>query len=157
MCLVYAKSFSCVPFFATPWAVARQAPLSMRFSRKNTGVGCHALLQGIGVENSSACFPCLLAAWTWPWELSLSAVPEGKFWESFQGGTCGKDYPPGKKEMGRRKLSSLAFGYDCDTVVLSHETWLAFNWCPFCRVFRGWPKNFRVFRGHLASAEGYLN
>ena len=32
---------------ATPWTVARQAPLSMRFSGKNTGVGCHALLQGI--------------------------------------------------------------------------------------------------------------
>ena len=33
---------------ATPWTVACQAPLSMRFSRlKNTGVGCHFLLQGI--------------------------------------------------------------------------------------------------------------
>ena len=57
----------CVQIFATPWAVARQGPLSMGFSRleywwvampssrvcpwdfpgKNTGVGCHALLQGI--------------------------------------------------------------------------------------------------------------
>ena len=33
---------------ATPWAVARQAPVSMGNSRgKNTGVGCHVLLQGI--------------------------------------------------------------------------------------------------------------
>ena len=30
----------------TPWTVARQAPLSMAFSGKNTGVGCHSLLQG---------------------------------------------------------------------------------------------------------------
>ena len=29
---------------ATPWTVAHQAPLSMG---KNTGVGCHAHLQGI--------------------------------------------------------------------------------------------------------------
>lgn len=30
-----------------PWTVTRQAPLSRRLSRKNTEVGCHALLQGI--------------------------------------------------------------------------------------------------------------
>ena len=30
-----------------PWTVACQAPLSMGFSSKNTGVGCHVLLQGI--------------------------------------------------------------------------------------------------------------
>ena len=33
--------------FMTPWTIAHQAPLSTRFSSKNTGVGCHALLQGI--------------------------------------------------------------------------------------------------------------
>ena len=31
----------------TPRTVAHQAPLSMGFSRKNTGVGCCTLLQGI--------------------------------------------------------------------------------------------------------------
>ena len=31
----------------TPWTVACQASLSMGFPGKNTGVGCHALLQGI--------------------------------------------------------------------------------------------------------------
>ena len=36
-----------VQLFATSWTVARQAPLSMGFSSKNTGVGCHALLQRI--------------------------------------------------------------------------------------------------------------
>ena len=29
------------------WTVACQFPLSMGFSGKSTGVGCHALLQGI--------------------------------------------------------------------------------------------------------------
>ena len=32
--------------FATPWTTAHQAPLSMGFSRQNTGVDCHFLLQG---------------------------------------------------------------------------------------------------------------
>ena len=31
----------------TPWTVAHQAPLSRDFPGKNTGVGCHFLLQGI--------------------------------------------------------------------------------------------------------------
>ena len=33
--------------FATPWTIAYQAPPSMGFSKKNTRVGCHFLLQGI--------------------------------------------------------------------------------------------------------------
>ena len=44
---VKVKSLSCVRLFATPWTVAHQAPLSMGFPGKNTGVGCHFLLQGI--------------------------------------------------------------------------------------------------------------
>ena len=30
-----------------PWTIAQQALLSMEFSKQNTGVGCHFLLQGI--------------------------------------------------------------------------------------------------------------
>ena len=41
------KWFSRVRLFATPWAVAHQAPWSMGFPGMNTGVGCHFLLQGI--------------------------------------------------------------------------------------------------------------
>ena len=33
--------------FMTPWIVACQVPMSMGSSGKNTGVGCHFLLQGI--------------------------------------------------------------------------------------------------------------
>ena len=41
-------SLSHVQFFVSPWTVARQAPLVHGDSPgKNTGVGCHALLQGI--------------------------------------------------------------------------------------------------------------
>ena len=38
-------SRSVVSDSATPWTVARQASLSLEFSSKNTGVGCHRLLQ----------------------------------------------------------------------------------------------------------------
>ena len=33
----------------TPRTVAHQGPLSMGFSRQNTGLGCHFLLQGISL------------------------------------------------------------------------------------------------------------
>ena len=33
--------------FAVLWIIGCQAPLSKEFSGKNTGVGCHFLLQGI--------------------------------------------------------------------------------------------------------------
>ena len=45
MCVL--SCFSRVQFFATLWTVARQAPLSWDSPGKNTGVGYHALLQGI--------------------------------------------------------------------------------------------------------------
>ena len=41
--------------------IACQAPLSMGFSGKNTGVGCQALLQGIfPTQGSNPCLLCLL-------------------------------------------------------------------------------------------------
>ena len=48
MCVcVCVQSLSHVRLFGTPWAVALQAPLSMEFSRQESVVGCHFLLQGI--------------------------------------------------------------------------------------------------------------
>ena len=41
------KLLSRVQLFGTPWTIAHQAPPSMEFSRKSTGVGCHFLLHGI--------------------------------------------------------------------------------------------------------------
>ena len=41
------QSLSCVRLFETPRTAGRQASLSMGCLGKNTGVGCHVLLQGI--------------------------------------------------------------------------------------------------------------
>ena len=56
----HAKSLhSCL--FATPWTIAYQAHLSMRFPSKNTGMGCHFLLQGIfPTQGSNPSLLCLL-------------------------------------------------------------------------------------------------
>ena len=54
--------FSCVQFFETLWTIALQAPLSMGSPGKNTGVDCHALLQGIfliGIKPTSLVSPAL--------------------------------------------------------------------------------------------------
>ena len=65
--------------FATPWTVACQASLPMEFSRQNTGVGCHFLLQGnllIQGLNPSLCISCI-GSWilhhcaAWEWQLLL--------------------------------------------------------------------------------------
>ena len=66
--------FSHVRLFATPWTVAGQAPLSMGFSRKNSGMCCHALLQGnfpTGVKQASLTSPVLAGG-------SLPLVLSGK-------------------------------------------------------------------------------
>ena len=46
---VKVKSLSRVRLFVTPWTAAYQAPLSMDFPGKSTGVGCHCLLRPLGV------------------------------------------------------------------------------------------------------------
>ena len=40
-------SLSHIQLFSTPWTVAYQAPPSMGFPGKSTGVGCHFLFQGL--------------------------------------------------------------------------------------------------------------
>ena len=62
MCASMLRHFSCVQLFATPWTVACQAPLSTGDSPgKNTGVGCHALLQGsFPTQGSNLHLLCLL-------------------------------------------------------------------------------------------------
>ena len=47
MCVCVLSCFGHVQLFVTLRTVTHQAPLSMGFSSKNTGVGCQALLQGI--------------------------------------------------------------------------------------------------------------
>ena len=52
-----AKSF---PTLATPWTLACQAPLLVRFSRQESGMGCHFFLQGIFLteESNPGLLPC---------------------------------------------------------------------------------------------------
>ena len=47
VCVCVYYSLSCVQPFVIPYTVACQAPLSWNPPGKNTGVGCHDLLQGI--------------------------------------------------------------------------------------------------------------
>ena len=73
------KSLSCIQFFVTLWTVAFQVPLSMGFSGKNTGVGCHFLLQGIFLTQGSN--PGL-----WHCRQTLPSEPWGNF-------VCGGRFP----------------------------------------------------------------
>ena len=75
LCYVVPCRFSRVQLFVTPWIVAHKAPLSMVFPDKNTGVGCHFLLQGIfQTQEWNLHFLCLLH-----WQKgSLALVPPGK-------------------------------------------------------------------------------
>ena len=56
-----AQLLSRVRLLATLWTVAHQAPLSMVFPGKNTGVGCHSLLQGLfPTQETNSYLLCLL-------------------------------------------------------------------------------------------------
>ena len=61
--------------FVTPWIVACQVPLPMEFSRQETGVGCHFLLQGIFPTQGSK--PCHLHLLDWQVD-SLPLAAPGK-------------------------------------------------------------------------------
>ena len=61
--------------FATPWAVAHQAPLPWDFPGKNTEVGCHSLLQGISWPKDWSRISLHLLHWQ---AGSLPLAPSGK-------------------------------------------------------------------------------
>ena len=65
-----------VQLIVTPWTVARQAPLSMGFSRQGCWVGCHALLQGVlPTQEPSLHLLCLLRGRRSLYPLSLRESP----------------------------------------------------------------------------------
>ena len=65
---------SSVRLCVTVWTVACQSPLSIGFSGRNTGVSCHALLQGIFPRGRTPCLSYFLH-----WQVgSLPLVPPGK-------------------------------------------------------------------------------
>ena len=75
-CCVALGHFSHVSLFSTPWTVAHQDPLCPQdLPGKNTGVGCHFLLQGIvPIQGLNPSLLCLLH-----WQVgSLPLVPPGK-------------------------------------------------------------------------------
>ena len=67
--------FSYVQLFTSPWTVACQAPLPWNFPGKNTGGGCHFLLQEIfptqGLKLCLFAFPVLVGRF-------FTTVPPGK-------------------------------------------------------------------------------
>ena len=68
-------SNSVLSYSETLWTVVCQAPLSMGFSGKNTGVGNHAFFQGIFLTQGLN--PSLLSLLHWQVG-SLPLVPHGK-------------------------------------------------------------------------------
>ena len=50
---VKVQSLTHIGPFATPWTVAHQAPCPWDSPGKNTGVGCHSLLQGVFLTQGS--------------------------------------------------------------------------------------------------------
>ena len=60
---VCACMLSCVQLFPTTRTVTRQAPLSMDFPGKYTGVGFHFLLQGLFPTQGSNLCPLHLLHW----------------------------------------------------------------------------------------------
>ena len=73
--------FSHVQLWATPWTKAHEAPLFMGFSRQEywSGLGCHALLQGIcPTQGMNPCLLCLLYWQVGSWLLALPGKPASK-------------------------------------------------------------------------------
>ena len=60
----------------TAWTAAHQAPLSMEFSRKNTGMGCHFFLQEIFLtqESSPGLQHCRQTLYWQPWAKHITNI-----------------------------------------------------------------------------------
>ena len=53
------------PTLVITWPVAHQVPLSWASPGKNTGVGCHALLQGIFLTQKRTCVSGIFCTGRW--------------------------------------------------------------------------------------------
>ena len=74
---VHACRLSHIQFFETLGTIAHEAPLSVGFSRQNTGVGCHFLLQEIFLTYGSKLHLLHLIHWQAD---SLPLAAPGKPW-----------------------------------------------------------------------------
>ena len=121
-----------IQLFSTPWTIARQAPLTMEFSRQEywSGLCCHFLLQGI--------FLTLL---------SLSPALAGGFFTTSTALTAGRhtvENPDGTQEPRTPVQSHLPLSagllwtsfltHVCGMCVLSHVRLFAAPWTVACQA-----------------------
>ena len=116
VCVCVCESLSHVPLFVTPCTVC-QVALSMGFSSKNTGVGCHSLRQGIFPTQGSN--PSLLHCMQIGYRLSHQGIDASDFGE------------PGQEW-------SLNSSLTCHQGLGRTRGWVLFaleGWCRSCRGF----------------------
>ena len=116
--LLLLSRFSHVRLCATPQTAAHQAPPSMDSSGKNTGVGCHFLLQCMKVKSESE-----VAQWC----LTLSDPMDC----SLPGSPCPWDFPGKSTEVGchcllRYILSLYLFTDECFHLLTRSLTLITF-------------------------------
>ena len=82
LCCAMLSRFSCVQLFAILWTVAAGLLCPWDSPGKNTGIGCHTVLQGIfpdpGIEPPSLRFPALVSRFlttSTTWEAHETAGP----------------------------------------------------------------------------------
>ena len=93
----------------TLWTVAHQAPLSMDFPGKNTGVGCHFLLHCMKVKSESevaqSC-PTLATSWTTAYQAPLSmGFSRQEYWSGVPLPSLNQLYP------GLKTVCFVSLGY----------------------------------------------
>ena len=75
---VKCESFSHVWLFVTPWTIAHRLLCSWNSPKKNTGVGCHFLLQGIFLTQELNLGLCtagrLFTNWAIRWMINCSTL-----------------------------------------------------------------------------------
>ena len=115
----------------TPWIVVHQPPLSMDFLGKNTGVGCHFLLQGIFLtQGQNQCL--LLLHWRAGSLLQAPGGSDGK--ES----TCNTGDPSLIPGLGRSpgEEKDYPLHYSCLENPMGRGTWQA----TVHKVARSWTR-----------------
>ena len=122
-----AQTLSCVWLFVTPWMVAHQAPLPIGFSRQNTGVGCHFLLQRIFLMQglNLSLFHWLLILYHWAtWGCSIIVL----FWNAI-------------KMLGHSESLEIGACFECIAELFPEL--LNYNECFFSRSQR-LDRNFSI-------------
>ena len=120
-CICHFSHFSRVWLFATIWTVGLQALLSMGFSGKNTGMSCHALLQGIfPTQGLNLCPLCRLH-----WQAgSLLLAPSGNRPATGLFGYYSLSQVPAFTH--KRKFPLLVL-WSCLWSIMVHISWIAIS------------------------------